>query len=46
MRVHHIQFIHFFIKKQDSFQLKKLSKIFKKTIQKKLFQMNKLKSLK
>ena len=46
MRVHHTQFIHFFIKKQNKYQSERLLKILKKIIQKKLFQMIRLKILK
>ena len=38
MKVHRIQFIHFFIKKQNKYQLEKSSKMIKKTIQKRSFQ--------
>jgi len=44
MKVQHIQFIHFFIKKQNRYQLGGFLKILKKIIQKKLFQILRLKS--
>ena len=46
MKAQHIQFIHFFIKKQNRHQLEGSLKILKKIIQKKLFQIIKLEILK